>query len=308
MLWAPWSYQKSGACGLGIMAPRVHIAGYELLDRLGAGAESMIFRARHIASDRIVAIKHVSVEGRENEKYLRHALNEYRTLRALTTASASLSPNGIVKVYRLIRTPLLWRMRRRKRLSIVMQYVEGMDLRRERRYPIAQIIDIMLQVAKSLSQLHARGIIHGDLKPENIIVGPAGRATLVDFGFSCKAGSPATSIRGTRDYMAPEQVNMGHLSGKTDIYNFGATLYFLLTGRHVPALIPAVGDPSHFIASRDINPMSPRSLNENVPPVLAHIVLRCVKREVIERPACIEEVIDVLAEARSGFLGSGSAD
>ena len=290
------------------MAPKVHIAGYELLDRIGTGAESMIFRARHIASDRIVAIKHVSVEGRENAKYLRHALNEYRTLRALTAVSASGSSNGIVKVYRLIRTPLLWRMRRRKRLSIVMQYVEGVDLRRERRYPIAQIVDIMLQVAKALSQLHARGIIHGDLKPENIIVGPTGRPTLVDFGFSCRAGFPATSIRGTRDYMAPEQVNMGQLSEKTDIYNFGATLYFLLTGRHVPALIPAVGDPSHFITSRDISPMPPRSLNENIPPILAGIIMGCVKREVIERPACIDEVIDVLAEVRSGFLGSATAN
>jgi len=281
------------------MAAPTNIRGYELFEPIGSGAESVIYRARHLSSGRIVAIKHVSVETRENQKYLRHMLNEYRILRSLQKGGAESGCNGIVRVHRLIREGFL---RRRKQYSLVMQFVEGLNLRKERRYPLGQIVDIMLQVAGVLSWLHSKGFIHGDLKPENIIISPTGHATLVDFGFSCKAGSSATSIRGTRDYMAPEQVNMGRLTEKTDIYNFGATMYFLLTGKFVPALIPAVGDKSHFIAPLNHEPVSPRSLNRSVSPMLDEVILRCVRREVIERPSCIEEVMEVLARVRSGIL------
>ena len=184
-----------------------------------------------------------------------------------------------------------------------MQYLDGLNLRRELRYPIGQLVDILAQTARALSSLHARGIIHGDVKPENIIVSPTGRAALVDFGFSCKAGSWARSIRGTRDYMAPEQVEMRQLTEKTDIYNFGATIYFLLTDRHVPALIPAQGDSSLFISSPVMKPVPPRSLNPNVPRVLEKMILRCVETEMVARPSCIEEVLNVLLEVREQFVG-----
>ena len=282
------------------MAAQVNIRGYKLFESIGSGAESVIYRARHLATGEVVAIKHISIEGKENQKYLRHMHNEYQMLRSFQKSAGDSGPNGIVRVYRLIREGLF---RRRKQYSLVMQYVNGLDLRKERRYPIGQLVDIVIQVAEVLSWLHANGIIHGDLKPENIIVDPSGHATLVDFGFSCKAGSMATSIRGTRDYMAPEQVNMGCLTEKTDIYNFGATMYFLVTGRNIPVLIPAVGDSSHFIASRSMNPISPRSLNPSVPSLFEDTILRCVKREVIERPSSIDEVREALARVRSIFLG-----
>ena len=283
------------------MAPQTQIRGYELIGCIGVGAGSIIYKARDLGSGQVVAIKRVSVEGRENQKYLRHAQNEYTMLRTLHKRASDRELKGVVKVCRLMRSGFL---RRCKQSVLVMEYVEGLDLRRERRYPIGQIVDIMAQVSEVLSRLHGQGVIHGDLKPENIIISPKGRATLVDFGFSCRDGSMATSIRGTRDYMAPEQVNRGRLTAKTDIYNFGATVYFLLTGRHIPALIPAQGDNSHFIPSDGQNTPAPRSLNPKVPAVLDEIILRCVASEAIERPSYIDEVTEVLAEVRSSFLGS----
>ena len=281
------------------MAVRPHIRGYELLEPIGTGAESVIYRAREVSNGSIVAIKDVLVEDPEKLKYLRHVVSEYQTLRRLQNRETGTSPLGIVNVHRLIRSGF---MRRKKRYALVMEYIQGYDLRRERRYPFGQIIDILAQVADSISALHSRNIVHGDLKPENIIVNPAGKATIVDFGFSCIAGSMARSIRGTRDYMAPEQVDMGHITEKTDIYNFGATMYFLLTERHVPALIPAAGDSSLFIASEFAGPKSPRSLNPNVPPHLSGMVLQCVKKESHERPSCIEEVKAVLGDVRKEYI------
>ncbi len=279
------------------MAPQVRIPGYDLLERIGAGAGSAIYRARELGSRRIVAVKHVSVEDRENKKYLRHVRNEYRVLKSLQDSRGESPPEGIVKVYRLVR----WgRLRRRKNCALVMEYLEGLDLRRERRYPIGQFVDILAQTTKALAALHARSMIHGDVKPENIIVSPSGRVAMVDFGFSCKAGSQARSIRGTRDYMAPEQIDMGRLTERTDIYNFGATMYFLLTGRYVPSMLPRVDEPV-FVDARVIKPESPRSLNPDIPAALDSMILRCLKRDTLARPSCIEEVLEVLLNVRAEY-------
>lgn len=273
--------------------------GYELLETIGKGAGSVIYRAREEASGNIVAIKHVSVDGRENSKYLRHMLNEYETLHSLQDGPDGFPPNGIVKVYRLIRRGLL---RRRKDYALVMEYVDGPDLARERRYPLGQMVDIMTQAAGAISQLHRRGILHGDVKPDNVIINSHGHATLIDFGFSCRAGSIAQSIRGTRDYMAPEQVDMGRLTERTDIYNFGAMMYFLLTGQHVTAIMPAQNDTAGSVWYRFIKPPRPQSLNPDVPDLLDQAIMQCVRKDVQKRPSRIEEVMDVLSEIRDRFL------
>jgi serine/threonine-protein kinase len=275
------------------MPPPAYIQGFEILDRVGTGAESVIYRGRELSSGRIVALKHVVVDDRENEKYLRHVRNEYKVLCRLQESANGALPQGIVRVYDLIRTGFL---RRHKEHLLVMQYVEGRDLKREGRYPTGQMVHIMIGVCDALSALHQRGLIHGDMKPENIVVDSAGKPTIVDFGFSCKAGSRAQSIKGTREYMAPEQVDRGRLTEKTDIFNFGASMYFLFVGRHVPAFIPAPGDASRFIGSRSVEAPSLRTFNSSIPEALDEIVLRCVRKDALGRPSCIEEVREVLIE------------
>ncbi len=268
------------------------IPGCELIERIGAGAESVIYKAREIASNRTVAVKHVVIQTAGNAKYLRHIENEYRVLRSLQYSPQGL-PEGIVEVYEFRKSGLL---RRRKERILIMQYVNGLDLRREHRYPMGQMVHILTRVADALAALHARGVIHGDMKPENIIVEPSGKPTIVDFGFSCPAGSRATSIRGTRDYIAPEQLDVAHLNEKTDIYNFGATMYFLFGGRHVPAMLAAPGDDKFFIGSRKTPTTRLREWDPRIPPILYDVILRCVRKDPMERPSCIEEVRDVLHE------------
>ncbi len=281
------------------MAPLAEINGYQILDRIGAGAESLIFRAKDLSTGDMVAIKHVSIDTRENRKYLRHVVNEYKMLRLLARHPAGL-PEGVVEAYRLIRKGLL---RRRKQYSLVMKYVDGMDLRHERRYPMGQLIELMRQVSHTLGVLHSRGIIHGDLKPENMIVSPAGHVTLVDFGFSCPSGSQPMSIRGTRDYMAPEQVDKEPLTEKTDLYNFGATMYFLFGGRHAPALMPQPGDNAHFIGIREWQAPPLHEVTPGIPPELDEIVLRCLRKRTFERPSCVEEVTEVLTAVGHKYFG-----
>jgi serine/threonine-protein kinase len=275
------------------MPSPTYILGFEILERIGTGAGSAIYRARELPSRRIVALKHVVVDDPEDEKYLRHVRNEYQVLRDLQESGNGAPPDGIVRVYDLIRTGFL---RRHKEHLLVMQYIEGRDLKREGRYSTGQMVHIMVGVCDAVAALHQHRLIHGDLKPENIIVDPSGKPTLVDFGFSCRIGSRAQSIKGTREYMAPEQVDRGQLTEKTDIYNLGASMYFLFAGRHLPPFIPAPGDTSHFIGPRNVPTPSLRTFNESIPAALDEIVLRCVRKDDLARPSSIEEVREVLIE------------
>ncbi len=281
------------------MPPQVEIDGYELQERIGAGAESMIFRAVERLSKAVVAIKWLSVESAESYKYLRHAENEYARLKALESGPQG-HPPGVVRAHRLIKNGFL---RKRKSVALVMDYVDGLDLRRERRYPLGQLAEMMLGVATSLSAIHARGLIHGDLKPENIVVTQGGRPVLVDFGFCCETGACPQTIRGTRDYMAPEQVDRRPLTEKTDLFNFGATMYFLFSGRHVPALMAEPGSSKMFIAGRNLSAPSLRDFNPSVPPALDALVLRCVRQDVVERPSCVDEVRETLTAVIERHFG-----
>jgi len=283
------------------MAPPSILAGCELLERIASGARSLIFRSREIATGRIVAVKYVAIDNKNDYKYLRHIRNEYKTLTAIQDNPDHSPPPGIVRVRRFFKKGLF---RSRKERAIVMDYIDGVDLGRESRYPLGQIVDILTQVAASIRSIHAHGFIHGDIKPENIIVSYDGRTTLVDFGFACRDGTIAKSIRGTRDYLAPEQLNKSYLSKKTDLYNFGATMYFLLTGRHVPAMIPPVGNDAHFIAQRKARPSSLRLIRPDIPAALDALVLRCVEKEPINRPSGVEEVLATLSEVRKRFVAT----
>lgn len=283
------------------MPPQVEIDGYELTERIGAGAESVIFRATEKVSKKVVAIKWLSVDNAESYKYLRHAENEYARLKSLEDGKGDYPP-GIVRAHRFIKTGF---MRKRKTCALVMDYVDGLDLRRERRYPLGQLVEMMLLVAGALSTVHARGLIHGDLKPENIVVTHAGKPVIVDFGFCCEAGARPQTIRGTRDYMAPEQVDRSPLTEKTDIYNFGATMYFLFSGRHVPALMAEPGSNKLFISGRDQSAPPMRTFNPGVPPALDAVVLRCVRQDMIERPSCMDEVHEALGAVISKCFGDG---
>jgi eukaryotic-like serine/threonine-protein kinase len=257
------------------------IGHYELVERIGWGAESNIFRARDTVTGRVVAIKDVIVREKEKGKYLRHLRNEYDVLRELMAAEPTTNgAPGFVRVYELLSSGILFR---EKRLSLVMEFVEGKDLRRENRFPMGQLTDFFRQVADTLVKVHGLRFVHGDIKPENIIVGPTGRATLVDFGFSCRAGSKAKSIKGTREYIAPEQVNKGIITELTDIYNFGATMYHLLTAKYLPALLPGPGQDTGFISGAHLRPRDVRDFNPNVPDPLATIVMECCEQEVARR-------------------------
>ena len=264
-----------------------------MLEAIGRGAGSVIRKAVHEKTGQVVAVKHIVARTKEDEKYFVHVEHEYRTLRLLGESAADGPMAGRFTVARaLIRSRRL--LARQKFRALVMDFVAGSDLRRERRYPLGQMLDFFAQVAEVLEFLHSHGVVHADLKPENMIVGPRGRVTVVDFGLSCALGTRAATIRGTREYMAPEQVERGWIDGRTDLYNLGASFYYLLSGRQVVTLMPDANGGEHFLVSHKIKTLPLEDFCPSVPRGVCRVLMSCVERDPARRPSSARELLKTL--------------
>src|SRR5262249_9383646 len=212
----------------------LRIGNYEILDRLGAGGEGTVFKARRRRMKRVVALKVLSREVVGTEQFAHRFQREVETI-------ARLSHPNIVMAFDADEDeagPFL-----------VMEFVNGRDLASEVTtggpLPVADAVDRILQAARGLDYAHSRGIVHRDIKPGNLLRDAAGVVKVGDLGFARISGpgagpggqtslTQAGSIFGTVDYMSPEQaVDSGTVDQRADIYSLGCTLHFLLTG-HPP--------------------------------------------------------------------------
>lgn len=280
--------------------PKPEVPGYELLDPIGTGASSVIFKAVEESTQDVVAVKYVESTSKDNAKVFRHLEHEHETVSMLQRSS-----NGSPVVARFTRARRMLRSRkllnRRRFRALVMDYVPGQDLRKERRYPLGQLLDIYVQVLETIGYLHSRGVVHADVKPENLIVNTEGLVTLIDFGLSCAIGSKAESIRGTREYMAPEQVELGCLDGRTDLYNTAASFYYLLTDRQVATMMPNANGGEYFIGSRTLDTPPLSELNPHVPPRVARAIMQCLASDPERRPASATEALNAVRPVVAAF-------
>jgi serine/threonine-protein kinase len=201
------------------------IRQYELVKFVGRGGHGAVYRARHVVSHEIVAVKVILPEHARDEKLLQRLHQEAEIIRDLR------HPH----IVHLIET---WEDE--NGVWIVMQWLGGGDLRayldrHEVMHP-QQIIPILNQVTSALDAAHAAQIIHRDLKPDNIMLDEAGNAYLTDFGIAKRLGHNAITsmgvVVGSPNYLSPEQIMGYDITARTDIYALGILLYELMTGEH----------------------------------------------------------------------------
>ena len=233
--------------------PREPLAEYEELEVIGTGGVGVVTRARERATGELVAIKRLR-KPIDRERFLLEA-----------EAIASLDHPGIVRLRRVIGAD-----DPDEGLALVLELVEGPDLdrlvRREGRLGLEQSLQLAIELADALGHAHARGLVHRDVKPSNVLLGPQGRARLTDFGLALALEAqlsitPSGVALGTPNYMAPEQLEGPHqVDARADVYGLGATLYRLVTGR------------------------SPRVVRERyLPAEVADLVLRCLEESPLDR-------------------------
>ncbi|MBL8990607.1 MAG: serine/threonine protein kinase, partial [Phycisphaerae bacterium] len=166
-----------------------------------------------------------------------------------------------------------------------------------------QAADIFEQVARGMAYMHAKGFVHADMKPNNIIVDAHGKAKIIDLGQSCPTNTVKKRIQGTPDYIAPEQVHRRPITEKTDIYNLGASMYWALTRHFVPTAL-AKGDS--LVGSLDDElmerPKPTVEYNPRVPELFDRLIMQCVEIEPAKRPDSMTEVAERLNLVRGKLI------
>jgi eukaryotic-like serine/threonine-protein kinase len=268
---------SSGLLG-GLAMPR-RVFQYEIIDRIGSGAGSIIYVVSHEQTQQLYALKHVIKRTEKDERFLDQLENEYKISRQFTHPA--------------LRRAIEMRddknmFKKASQAALVMELFDGESLESRRRGDVVETIRIFAQVAKGLAALHAMSYAHCDLKPNNILVNADGEVKIIDFGQACRLGSVKERIQGTPDFIAPEQVKREPITAKTDVFNFGATLYVSLTGRNIPTLYTVKKGNNSFLVDEAIP--SPREVDPDVPEQLSNLVMECIRTNTAKRP----ELADVI--------------
>lgn len=261
------------------------VDGYEIVNRLGVGAGSIIYQIKHKETGDIRALKHVIRSEGDNKRMIEQVENESRV-------AMRIDHPYVRKIFEI-------RRRRRRLITrevlLLMEFCPGISLEQS---PSRSLIDLLLifrMVAEGLNGMHNSGFLHCDIKPNNIIIADNGAIRLIDLGQSCSIGTVKPRIQGTPDYIAPEQVRRKPLGCQTDVFNLGATIYWALCGRHVPTLIPKQYDKVEVISNNNSqSPPSPHKLRPQIPVGVSNLVMDCVKKSPVERPAGMTTLIERL--------------
>src|SRR5262245_61868865 len=252
---------------------------YELDQKIGEGGMARVYRGRDLRLNRQVAIKVLHSHYASDTNFLQRFHHEAQ-------AAANLRHPNIVDVYDVGQDGDLH--------YIVMEYVPGSDLKallmRNGALPIEQAVYVAECVANGLDAAHRVGMVHRDIKPQNIIVGEQGQVKITDFGIAKSSFSTALTETGvtfgTADYISPEQARGQPATPRSDIYSRGITLSDMLTGR-----LPFGGDSSVAVAMQHVSSDPPplRMYNPRIPPQLESLALRALNKEPDGRPATARE-------------------
>ncbi len=260
------------------------IGAFQVLSHLGEGAHSIIMHIRRNSDSRQYALKIVKIEDEDAEKFLEQAEHEFEVAQKLD------HPN-LIKIYCLEKIKSFGLFGGKvKEVRQLIEYVNGKTLDKFKIIPIGILLQIFRDVSSGLVMMHRRNIYHGDLKPNNIMLSKSGNVKIIDYGLSWIKGQEKQRIQGTPEYMAPEQLKK-MVNEKTDIFNFGATMYRLLTWHFIPPVIPK-GELSVPVDEetwkRNLKPVCER--NPKCPKSVAKLVEHCLAFRPNQRPETMNDV------------------
>ncbi len=262
--------------------------GFQITRQIGTGAGSRIYAAVERKSGKTFTLKHVVRNNADDERFLQQAETEYEISSRIQHPNLRQS-HAIHRVRKLLQL---------KELFVVMEYVDGLNLEKARPNRLNTFLTLFHKVAKGLGAMHEAGYLHTDIKPTNIMIAKGGVVKIIDFGQSCPIHHRKERIQGTPDYIAPEQVRRLILDPRTDVFNLGATMYWVLTSEKYPTEIRGIDSAAGINVVASVKPVAPTELNDKIPISLSKLVMECCREKPMERPADMKQVIARLAVVR----------
>ena len=265
---------------------------YRVIQKLGEGGMGAVYLAEQVAVSRKVALKWLHSDFAGDEEFIRRFRQEAKL-------AAALNHHNVVTIFDFDQAD-------DGSLYIVMEYVDGKNLGeivRNGPIEISRALRMAAQIAEGLTAAHRAGVIHRDVKPENImVVGREEEIKLMDFGISRLRDTEGASrltrlgtIIGTPAYMAPEQIEGGEVSEKTDIYAFGIVLYEMLSGA-VPFRAPTPG--AILIKHLQETAVPLRKIRREIPALVERIVTQALEKDAQRRQSSMQEMVDALKDAQ----------
>jgi len=258
---------------------------YEIIEELGKGGMGRVYRVEDTKLNQEVGLKLIKPEIAKDKKTIERFRNELKLAR-------NIRHKNVCGMYDLGETEGAH--------FITMEYIRGEDLKRfihrSGQLAVGTAVRIAKQVCEGLSEAHKLGVVHRDLKSNNIMIDKEGDARIMDFGIArsleAKEMTGAGMIIGTPEYMSPEQVEGKETDQRSDIYSFGVILFEMATGE-----VPFRGETPFVIGikHKTERPTAPQEINPRVPPDLSRLILKCIEKDKVKRWQTVEQILTELS-------------
>jgi serine/threonine protein kinase len=260
----------------------MRIGKFQVVGNLGSGAHSSILHIRRSEDSKHYALKVVPVDDDDDKKFFEQASHEFRI-------GQMLHHDNLLKVY-AFETPRDWLFRVRK-AHLLLEYVNGKTLDTIPNLTISRLVQVFERIASGMVHMHRRGVYHADLKPNNVILSRTGEVKIIDFGLAWVKGESKNRVQGTPEFMAPEQGKKSIVTEGTDIYNFGATMYRMVTWRNPPRAFAMDEGGIGMDAKTWKKILKPVSeLNAQAPVELCELIHKCLELDSTKRPERMSEI------------------
>ena len=277
--------------------------GYKVVDKVGEGAASTVYAVMDTKSKQVMALKHVLRRTDKDQRFIDQVEQEYKVGSKLDHPNIRAITKYLTNRKFMVGTVL--------DAALLMELVDATTLDLSARPSGHRIASYFAQCARALGHMHERGFVHADMKPSNMMVCEDHMVKVIDLGQACAIGTVKKRIQGTPGYIAPEQAFRNEITPLTDVYNFGATLYWVLVRDEIPCALPSkngkVGsavNPDQIRMPRPVHEQDPR-----IPAGFNEIVMQCIRVAPEARFQSMEMVaerLDALAD-HCHSTGAGNA-